>query len=89
MNDRNSWLRAAMRAQLAQELVLALAVRQVRAAPCSRMRAGIASSISASSDGGADGLQHRVALGRVGADVAGLERFESHRMELSHDRRLT
>ena len=69
-------LRAAIRAQPAEVCVLGLGVRKSSGA-CSRMPAGIVCSISASSDGDADRLQHRVALGGVWTDVAGLKGPES------------
>ena len=67
-------------AQVAQELVLRLMPAGRFSGCLSRMRAGTASSISASRDGRTDHLQHRVAFGVVWADVSGLKLFgiESH-----------
>ena len=75
MNDLNSRLRAASSRRSREVLVLGLSFRQIerRRQPDARRNRFVDQRVER---GGADDLQHRVALGRVRADVAGLERFE-------------
>ena len=64
-------------AQLAQKLIFALAVaarlKRLGQAECA---AGIASSMSASSDAAPVGFQHRIAFGCIRTNMAGGERLE-------------
>ena len=79
MNERAIWLRAAIaRSSLRNWCSLCPSGRFSGA--LRRMRAGIASSISASSEGAPTAFEHRRGFFRVGSDVAGLERFEIENM---------
>ena len=73
MYDLNSWLRAAIVAELAQKLVLGYAVRQVErlAEPDARRNRLVDQRVQRRR---ADDLQHRAGVGVVRTDVAGLER---------------
>ena len=74
MSDRTGrFLRATPRSRR-EELVLALRLPSVEGGAFRRMLAGMASSISASSDGAPMTFSICVALVRTRADVPGLER---------------